>query len=60
MATYLAIAQTFSYLTPDMWPHSDYGKTPYQEHTDYLAKNHGANTTTTVTPAPAAEGATSV
>merc|ERR1712156_583379 len=40
MATYLAIAQTFSYLTPDMWAVTDCGKTPYQEFTDYLAKNH--------------------
>jgi len=42
MATYLAIAQTFSYLTPDMWAVTDNGKTPYQEFTDYLAKNHTA------------------
>jgi len=40
MATYLAIAQTYSYLTPDMWAVTDCGKTPYQEFTDYLAKNH--------------------
>merc|ERR1712126_735671 len=42
MATYLAIAQTYSYLTPDMWAVTDCGKTPYQEFTDYLAKNHTA------------------
>merc|ERR1711893_343815 len=42
MATYLAIAQTYSYLTPDMWSVTDCGKTPYQEFTDYLAKNHTA------------------
>jgi len=54
MATYLAIAQTFSYLTPDMWAQTDFGKTPYQEFTDYLAKNHGANA------APAAPAAPSV
>merc|ERR1711863_151030 len=40
MATYLAIAQTYSYLTPDMWAETDFGKSPYQEFTDYLAKNH--------------------
>jgi len=50
MATYLAIAQTFSYLTPDMWAQTDFGKTPYQEFTDYLAKYHGA----AATAAPAA------
>merc|ERR1712244_51305 len=40
MATYLAIAQTYSYLTPDMWAETDFGKSPYQEFTEYLAKNH--------------------
>lgn len=40
MATYLAIARTYSYLTPDMWPETAFSKTPYQEYTDYLAKNH--------------------
>jgi len=55
MATYLAIAQTFSYLTPDMWPQSDFGKTPYQEHTDYLAKNHGTTTAAPAVPQPTAD-----
>lgn len=49
MATYLAIAQTYSYLTPDMWAVTDNGKTPYQEHTDYLAKNHGAGAAPVIT-----------
>lgn len=40
MATYLAIARTYSYLTPDMWPETQFAKSPYQEYTDYLAKNH--------------------
>merc|ERR1712224_1157354 len=40
MATYIAIAQTYSYLTPDMWTETEFAKTPYQEYTDYLAKNH--------------------
>merc|ERR1711879_495663 len=26
MATYLAVAQTYSYLTPDMWAPTDFGK----------------------------------
>lgn len=40
MATYIAIARTYSYLTPDMWKETQFAKTPYQEFTDYLAKNH--------------------
>merc|ERR1712201_23835 len=40
MATYMAIAQTYSYLTPDMWTETVFAKSPYQEYTDYLAKNH--------------------
>jgi len=40
MATYMAIVQTYSYLTPDMWTETSYAKSPYQEFTDYLAKNH--------------------
>ncbi|XP_047143330.1 small ribosomal subunit protein uS5 [Hydra vulgaris] len=43
MATYLAISRTYSYLTPDMWTETTFGKTPYQEHTDYLAKNHNVD-----------------
>merc|ERR1712140_41474 len=41
MATYVAIARTYSYLTPDMWKETQFDKAPYQEFTDYLAKNHG-------------------
>merc|ERR1712228_200584 len=52
MATYLAIAQTYSYLTPDMWAETDFGKSPYQEFTDYLAKNHGADAPQAPAPAP--------
>merc|ERR1712183_703335 len=40
MATYMAIARTYSYLTPDMWAETQFQKSPYQEYTDYLAKNH--------------------
>lgn len=50
MATYLAIARTYSYLTPDMWAETQFSKTPYQEYTDYLAKNHALDGK----PAPAA------
>merc|ERR1712033_20609 len=40
MATYMAIAQTYSYLTPDMWTETQFAKSPYQEFTDHLAKTH--------------------
>jgi small subunit ribosomal protein S2e len=39
-ATYAAIAKTYSYLTPDLWKETVFTKSPYQEFTDYLAKNH--------------------
>jgi len=39
-ATYVAIAQTYAYLTPDLWKETVFTKSPYQEFTDYLAKNH--------------------
>lgn len=38
-ATYAAIANTYSYLTPDLWKETAFTKSPYQEFTDYLAKN---------------------
>jgi len=36
-ATYLAIQQTYAYLTPDLWKERPLDKTPYQVNTDYLA-----------------------
>lgn len=39
-ATYDAITKTYSYLTPDLWKETSFTKAPYQEFTDYLAKNH--------------------
>merc|ERR1712127_832662 len=39
-ATYSAIAKTYCYLTPDLWKETEFQKTPYQEFTDYLMKNH--------------------
>lgn len=41
-ATYAAIAKTYSYLTPDLWKETVFTKTPIQEFSDYLAKNHRA------------------
>lgn len=31
------MAQTYSYLTPDLWKETAYIKTPYQEHSAHLA-----------------------
>jgi len=39
-ATFAAIRQTYSYLTPDLWKEARLGKTPFQEHTDFLAFPH--------------------
>ncbi|ODM91986.1 40S ribosomal protein S2 [Orchesella cincta] len=39
-ATYEAIGKTYGYLTPDLWKETSLTKSPIQEHSDYLAKNH--------------------
>merc|ERR1711979_4381 len=39
-ATYAAIAATYAYLTPDLWKETVFQKSPYQEFTDFLSKNH--------------------
>merc|ERR1719464_2279313 len=39
-ATYAAIAKTFPYLTPDLWKETVFTKSPYQEFSDWLSKNH--------------------
>merc|ERR1712066_883855 len=39
-ATYAAIAKTYAYLTPGLWKETVFTKSPYQEFTDYLSKNH--------------------
>merc|ERR1712117_1073 len=39
-ATYAAISKTYGYLTPDLWKETVFTKSPYQEFTDYLMKNH--------------------
>jgi small subunit ribosomal protein S2e len=39
-ATYAAIARTYAYLTPDLWQETVFQKSPYEEHTDHLAKVH--------------------
>lgn len=37
-ATFAAISNTFTYLTPDLWSDTKLGKPPFQEFTDYLSK----------------------
>jgi len=36
-ATFVAISKTYGYLTPDLWEEYALLKSPYQEHSDYLA-----------------------
>lgn len=35
-ATFAALANTYGFLTPDLWKEAKLLKTPYQEHTDFL------------------------
>jgi len=37
-ATIAALTATYRYLTPDLWPAYELTKTPFQEHTDFLAE----------------------
>jgi len=37
-ATFLSLAKTYQYLTPDLWLAYELSKSPYQEHTDFLAE----------------------
>jgi len=37
-AAFQAISQTYAYLTPDLWSETHFTKSPYQEHSDFLAK----------------------
>jgi len=39
-ATFFAIRQTYAYLTPDLWKETRLIKTPYQEHSEFLAFPH--------------------
>jgi small subunit ribosomal protein S2e len=39
-ATFQAIAETSSYLSPDQWKEEPLTKTPIEMHTDHLARNH--------------------
>jgi small subunit ribosomal protein S2e len=35
-ATFAAVAETYAYLTPDLWRETVLGKTPFQEHANFL------------------------
>lgn len=37
-ATFAAIANTYAFLTPDLWTETTFTKNPYQEFTDFLSK----------------------
>lgn len=41
-ATFNAVAATYKYLTPDLWRDQLHAKSPYQEHSDYLANRSRA------------------
>jgi len=37
-ATFLALYHTYEFLTPDLWKETRFVQTPYQEHSEFLAK----------------------
>ncbi|KAF8957074.1 40S ribosomal protein, partial [Haplosporangium bisporale] len=37
-ATFAAIGNTYSYLTPDLWAETKFTMSPYQQYTDFLSK----------------------
>ncbi|KAK1355307.1 hypothetical protein POM88_048563 [Heracleum sosnowskyi] len=38
LATFDCLLKTYGFLTPDFWTETRFTKSPYQEHTDLLAK----------------------
>jgi len=38
-ATYQALKNTYSYLTPDLWKPTHFVKPPFQEWSDYLSQS---------------------
>jgi small subunit ribosomal protein S2e len=38
MAIFFALRNTFGYLSPELWTETALMPSPYQEHTDFLAK----------------------
>merc|ERR1719261_1336699 len=45
-AAFNALAQAYSFLTPDLWRETKFLKPPNQEHTDFLANMHTARKST--------------
>jgi small subunit ribosomal protein S2e len=43
-AVFAALSNTYGYLSPDLWEPTDAGKTPFQEHTDFLEKSKKTST----------------
>jgi small subunit ribosomal protein S2e len=39
-AVYFALGKTYGYLSPELWKPTEFAATPYQEHTDFLAKTN--------------------
>merc|ERR1719310_489423 len=39
-AAFDALTHSYGFLTPDLWKDTKFTKVPYQEHTEYLAKQH--------------------
>jgi len=40
-ATFSAIGNSYGFLTPELWANTEFSKDPYQEFTDFLAKDQG-------------------
>ena len=40
-AIYYALANTYQYLSPDMWPTVKVGQSPYQQWSDFLKDSKG-------------------
>ncbi|KAL2915444.1 40S ribosomal protein [Polyrhizophydium stewartii] len=38
-ATFMAIGNTYAFLTPDLWPETGFQMSPYQQWSDFLAKS---------------------
>jgi small subunit ribosomal protein S2e len=42
-ATFDALRQTYTFLTPDLWKETRFTKAPFQEHTDFLSSGKSRN-----------------
>jgi small subunit ribosomal protein S2e len=43
-ATFVALKATYGFLEPTLWEETEFGVTPYQEHTDFLGREAEAKT----------------